>query len=67
MGQWLVYSIIRWLDSIQERVKTIVRTIGRECDEYTGKYGGEGLKLEDWSWRVVLIVAAIGFLYTPFL
>lgn len=49
MGQWLVYSIIRWLDSIQERVKTIVRTIGRECDEYTGKYGGEGLKLEDWN------------------
>lgn len=42
MGQWFVYLVIRWLDSIQERVKTIVRIIGRECDEYMGQIWGGG-------------------------
>lgn len=63
MGQWFIYLVIRWLDSIQERVKTIVRIIGRECDEYMGQIWGGGSSKIGVGEVLILLLD----FFTPFL
>lgn len=62
-GSMVRLLVIRWLDSIQERVKTIVRIIGREYDEYMGQiWGGGSSKIGVGE----VLILLLNF-FTPFL